>query len=350
MSHWRCAVCGAETPIDQPFSWRCPQATGTDRHHAPQLVQAIAPLRSNGADNPFLAFRPYLAWDEFAASAGLDEAARIALVTDLDAQVAAVAGTGFVTTPFLRADALSDELGFHPDGGVWVKDETGNVAGSQKARHLFTILLHLHAAEHLGLTPWSADSDRPPLAISSCGNAAIAASTLAAALGWRIQVFVPPWIKQDGINDVMAKLRWSDLAPSSPAKAAAAAAGRADAEDEATPWSTVKDSAGNPVRNDDPSTGPIGEIKERTQAAGVQWAGMPATANGRAVDIATIRNAQLVWVGGSRYMLRTGQDSSGQPVYVRVKGAETMNYVLDFERLRPALEPRLPAGTFRSLQ
>ena len=189
MSRWRCAVCGAETPIDQPFSWRCPQAAGTDSHHAPQLVQAIAPLRSNGADNPFLAFRPYLAWDEFAASAGLDEAARIALVTDLDAQVAAVAGTGFVTTPFLRADALSDELGFHPDGGVWVKDETRHVAGSHKARHLFGILLHLVAAERTGLAPWGAD--RPPLAIASCGNAALAASTLAAAVQWPIRVFVP---------------------------------------------------------------------------------------------------------------------------------------------------------------
>ena len=30
----------------------------------------------------------------------------------------------------------SDALGFGVDGGVWVKDETGQVAGSHKARHL----------------------------------------------------------------------------------------------------------------------------------------------------------------------------------------------------------------------
>jgi threonine dehydratase len=104
-----------------------------------------------------------------------------------------VAGTGFVRTPMARADALSDALGFTASGGIWVKDETGNVAGSQKARHLVTILLQLRAAEELDLAAWGRRADRPPLAISSCGNAAIAASTLAASVGWPIRVFVPPW-------------------------------------------------------------------------------------------------------------------------------------------------------------
>jgi threonine dehydratase len=187
---WRCAVCGASTPVAQPFSWRCPHSSATDRHHAPQIVQGIAPLRSTGERNPFLAFRPYLAWDAFAAAAGLSETARVELITELDAEVARVAGTGFVTTPFQRADALSEALRFSVDGGVWVKDETRNVAGSHKARHLFGILLHLVTAERAGLAPWSVPQ-RPPLAIASCGNAAVAASTLAAAVGWPIQVFVP---------------------------------------------------------------------------------------------------------------------------------------------------------------
>jgi threonine dehydratase len=78
------------------------------------------------------------------------------------------------------------------DGGVWVKDETGQVAGSHKARHLFTILLHLRTAEFLNLAPWSGIADRPPLAIASCGNAAYAAATLAAAATWPLRVFVPP--------------------------------------------------------------------------------------------------------------------------------------------------------------
>ena len=188
---WRCAVCGAHVDIATPLAWRCPNAIGADRHHALELVQGISPLRSTGDDNPYLGFRRYLAWDAYAASLGFTDAAREAIVRDLDAQVAAVAGTGFRTTPFARADALSDALGFDADGGVWVKDETHNVAGSHKARHLFTILLHLVATELAGRAPWSSATDRPPLAIASCGNAALAASTLAAAVSWPIRVFVP---------------------------------------------------------------------------------------------------------------------------------------------------------------
>jgi threonine dehydratase len=188
---WTCAVCGATVDIALPLAWRCPNA-GDGGRHAAQLVQAIAPLRATEHSNPFLAFRRYLAWDSFASTLGLTEAARDAIVVDLDARVAAVAGTGFVDTPFERADALSDALGFAADGGVWVKDETRHVAGSHKARHLFGILLHLVAAEVAGRAPWRAPDDRPPLAIASCGNAAIAAATLARAVAWPIRVFVPP--------------------------------------------------------------------------------------------------------------------------------------------------------------
>jgi threonine dehydratase len=189
---WVCAVCNAHVDIATAFTWRCPNATDTDRHHALQLVQAIAPLRGDDDPNPFVAFRRYLAWDSFAAANGMSEGARTALLRDVDDDIAAVAGTGFHVTPFERADALSDALGFGVDGGVWIKDETHQVAGSHKARHLVTVLLHLLTAEALGLAPWSDQSGRPPLAIASCGNAAFAAATLAAAMKWPLRVFVPP--------------------------------------------------------------------------------------------------------------------------------------------------------------
>jgi threonine dehydratase len=188
---WRCAVCGASTPIDVPLTWRCPNATASDRQHAPQIVQTLSPLRSTADRNPFVAFQPYLAVDAFGAAHGLGTEARGVIVDRLDAAVAAVAGVGFHHTPFERADALSEALGFGIDGGVWVKDETGQVAGSHKARHLFTILVHLVVAEQLGLSSWADVADRPKLAIASCGNAAIAAATLAAAATWPIEVFVP---------------------------------------------------------------------------------------------------------------------------------------------------------------
>jgi threonine synthase len=187
-------VCGTHVDIAAPLVWRCPRASDSDTHHALQLVQGIAPLRGTDDVNPFVAFQRYLAWDSFAAANGMTEVARTAMIRQLDSEIGDVTGTGFGfhSTPFDRADSLSDALGFTKDGGVWVKDETGNVAGSHKARHLATILLHLLTAELLGLAPWTDITDRPTLAIASCGNAAYAAATLANALMWPLRVFVPP--------------------------------------------------------------------------------------------------------------------------------------------------------------
>ena len=119
--------------------------------------------------------------------------ARTALVRELDDAVRAVDGTGFRVTPFARSDALSDALGFTTDGGVWVKDETGNVAGSHKARHLFTILLHLRAAELLGLAPWSQRRDRPPARDRLVRQRRARRGDARRAAAWPIEVFVPDW-------------------------------------------------------------------------------------------------------------------------------------------------------------
>ena len=190
---FRCAVCDASVHIDQPLVFRCPNWTADDPHHSLRIVQRdllVQPVFESA--NPFLAFRPFFAWDSFAAAVGLSEPTRWGLVRDLDARIAAVDGTGFVTTPYHRSNALSDSLGFVSFGGVWVKDETHQVAGSHKARHLFSTLLHLRSVEIAGLAPWGAGpSGRPPLAIASCGNAALAAATLAKAADWPIHVFVP---------------------------------------------------------------------------------------------------------------------------------------------------------------
>lgn len=185
-----CAVCGAAVDIGTPLSWTCPNASASDRHHVLHFCNSLEPMRPLASDNPFLAFRRYLAVDALAEQLGMADAARAELIGATDDAVARVAGTGFRVTPFRRHDALSRELGFATDGGVWIKDETSNVAGSHKARHLFTELLHLLIVEHAGESPWT-PRNRPRLAISSCGNAAIAASTLARAAQWPISVFVP---------------------------------------------------------------------------------------------------------------------------------------------------------------
>ncbi len=175
VSGYRCATCATIVPVDTAYPFRCPQAPPGDAHHVLHPVtDGLVPAIVDDP-NPFVAFGRSLAWWAFARSRGMTEERCIALTREV--------ADGFRTTPFAEHPALSDQLGAR----VWIKDETGNVGGSHKARHLVGILLHLRAAEELGLAPAS----RAPLAIASCGNAAIAAATLAARVGWPLEVFVP---------------------------------------------------------------------------------------------------------------------------------------------------------------
>ena len=113
-----------------------------------------------------------------------EEAAREA-IRDLDAAVGGVEGHGFEPTPFGAAPELAEAVGIG-DSELWVKDETGNVSGSHKARHLFGVALAHRLAD-----ADDGGAEAPPYAIASCGNAALAAAVLARAVGRRIDVFVP---------------------------------------------------------------------------------------------------------------------------------------------------------------
>jgi threonine synthase len=183
---YRCAACGYLVDIATPWAWRCPNSSLHDRHHVLRLMGVHR--RPDIATHPLLIGDANLAWLSFARSHNMPDTASERLVTSLDTAVRSVDGVGFHVTPYGRADRLSEALGFDPAGGVFVKDETGNVGGSHKARHLASILLHLLVAEALRIAP---ERHRPRLAIASCGNAAIAAATLAAAAEWPISVFVP---------------------------------------------------------------------------------------------------------------------------------------------------------------
>jgi threonine synthase len=190
-----CAGCGAEAR--DPFAFRC-QNAGRDDGADHVLRRRLDPQEAHFPDDdrepsPFVRYRRLL----HAARLGLPDDDFVMLVRELDARVASVDGRGFSVTPFARADALSDRLGFSAQGGVWVKNETGNVSGSHKARHLFGVLLYLEACEHLGLT-----RERPELAVASCGNAALAAAVVAAAGQRALRVFVP----EDADPVVLARL------------------------------------------------------------------------------------------------------------------------------------------------
>ena len=191
MSGFTCATCAEKVSVNTFAPWRCPNEKG-DRHHVLLIDENNQHVVENH-HNPFIAFRRNMMWWQFAQARGMSDERAIALVQSVDDEIVKIGGVGFTRTPMLFQSALSDRLSFESPGGVWVKDETHNVGGSQKARHLMSILLHLLVAEELGIAPWADAAARPTLAISSCGNAAIAASTLAAAAKWPIDVFIPEW-------------------------------------------------------------------------------------------------------------------------------------------------------------
>jgi threonine synthase len=187
----RCSGCGYVADPDDPYPFRCPRAGTDDTDHV--LTRVLSPAGAafprGSEENPFVRYRALLRSYHVAMARGMSDARYRDLVASLDASVAAVDGHGFRVTPFFRSRELSQSLAFSATGGVWVKDETGNVSGSHKGRHLMGVLLHLAVMEDSGLLN---PGKRPDPAIASCGNAALAAAVVARAGGRRLTVFVPP--------------------------------------------------------------------------------------------------------------------------------------------------------------
>jgi threonine synthase len=163
---------------------RCPRLGEPGVECVPRPPEVAGPLVTDpAADHPLVRYRGRMWSYGVARRAGLDAAAYVDLVTDLDGALAAVAGTGLAVTPVTEVDAgvLDDAV----IDTAMLKDETRQPAGSHKIRHLFGLAVHLRLAEITG------GVTVPPLAVASCGNAALAAAVMARAAGWRLEVFVP---------------------------------------------------------------------------------------------------------------------------------------------------------------
>jgi len=142
--------------------------------------QASWPVSEDTGSNPYIKWRKLLwSWHRSIEKGWSDEDF-ISLVTAIDEGIEAIDGKGFRITPTGVWNGASGNL---PEFCLW-KNETLNVAGSHKARHLMGVLLHL-AVE-------AVHSDRR-LAISSCGNAALGAATVARAVNRPIDVYIPTW-------------------------------------------------------------------------------------------------------------------------------------------------------------
>jgi threonine synthase len=190
-----CHGCGAAVEPGRALAFRCPRAApGDDIDH----VLAPAPLPAGemnfgrtGADepDPFLRYRALLSPYRLARAAGLPDGAWADLVGELDLALTGVDGRGFRATPLARHPALARAVGV--TGELWVKDATGDVSGSHKARHLMGVMLYLRILEAAHL-PAGEGLRARRLAIASCGNAAVAAAVIARATRWPLDVFIPP--------------------------------------------------------------------------------------------------------------------------------------------------------------
>lgn len=135
--------------------------------------------------NPFLRYRDRL--DSYAPvrDGRMSDGQWVDIVSSLDDAVSVVEGHGFEQTPVVSGAALAEAAGLDVD--LWIKAEPHNVGGSHKARHLMGAAIAMLVGEALGAPMASR------LAIASCGNAAMGAGVIAAAMQRPLDVFVPTW-------------------------------------------------------------------------------------------------------------------------------------------------------------
>lgn len=142
-------------------------------------------MAMSGESNPFLRYRDRLDSYLPVRTGDMSDQQWVDIVSGLDASVDAVEGHGFVETPVVEASRLAHAAGLDVD--LWIKAEPNNVGGSHKARHLMGVAIHMLVDEALGAPV----AER--LAIASCGNAAMGAGVIAAAMKRPLDVYVPTW-------------------------------------------------------------------------------------------------------------------------------------------------------------
>ena len=181
----RCVACGTAVDGLSPRPFACPNRDGIGEH----ILRMQSPpedIEVYEHSNPFIRYRKLLFAYRLACAQGCSDSEYVDRVERLDSRVAEVDGHGFQPTPCQEQPQLSSQC-LPPGCQLWVKDETGNVAGSHKARHLMGIALSLESMAQSGRLP----VPRPELAIASCGNAALGAAVVAAAMECPLRVFVP---------------------------------------------------------------------------------------------------------------------------------------------------------------
>lgn len=196
-----CHGCAATLDSARDLPFACPNAGRDDDDTDHVLVAAdCGGAITEAQADPFLRYRAMLSPYRLGLLAGLSDDAWTEIVGTLEERLIAVDKRAFRMTPMAPQPALAKALAM--SGNLWVKDETGNVAGSHKGRHLMGVMLYLRILEVAKL-PAAAGLRARRLAIASCGNAALAAAMIARAAGWPLDVYIP----RDANNAVVKRLK-----------------------------------------------------------------------------------------------------------------------------------------------
>ncbi len=164
--------CPGSRPGEEHILHRMP---ASDAHE----ITRIRTAWTNGTKRTFDLFHPLLSG---CGLIGYDRYRRI--LEAMTERLLRLEGRDFDVTPITGETGLGSCLG--RSGRLWVKNETGNVTGSHKGRHLMGTLLYLEALREL-----KGETAKQTLAIYSCGNAALGASAVARAGGYELHAFVP---------------------------------------------------------------------------------------------------------------------------------------------------------------
>ncbi|MCU0585530.1 MAG: pyridoxal-phosphate dependent enzyme [Desulfobacterales bacterium] len=181
----RCPACRRDFP-PRPLLFACPHARSGEEHTLERLPDAgdglgsrLRAAWSDGGRRTFAVFGELLSARRLLGPDAYGE-----LLGSLSERLERLEGRCFEATPLVAAPALSEAIG--RTGPLWIKNDTGNIAGSHKGRHLMATLLYLEALREL-----DGVQAKKVLAVYSCGNAALAAAAVARAGGYELHAFVP---------------------------------------------------------------------------------------------------------------------------------------------------------------
>lgn len=183
-----CPACDRTYPLDQGL-FSCPKARPGEEHTLRKIfgpkadftimAQDLLARWKSGDRNSFSVYQRLLGSQDLLG----DD--RFSILLDYFRKpMTTYEGKCFQVTPLVEAPGITEIL--EGQGRIWIKDETENITGSHKGRHLMGALLYLEVLRLL-----RQETDRRVLAIYSCGNAALAAAAVARAGSYELHAFVP---------------------------------------------------------------------------------------------------------------------------------------------------------------